>query len=132
MEQVTDYAELSLADDTSIRLRLSPTGERSSGSGGTTPVGRVGDGAARLTTGSLRAVLRPLGPLLQQVHDAVRTAPNPPQEITVEFGVQVGQDLKLGIVSGQGQANLSISASWHLPRDIPHGAPDATAGPHAG
>jgi hypothetical protein len=120
---VTDYAEVLLADDTSLRLELTPV--RSSGSDtgpglpggidGVTPVGRGAQAAVTLATGTLRAVLRPLGPLLQEVHDAVGTAQDRPQEINVQFGVQVGQDLKLGIVGAGGQASLTVSATWRLP-----------------
>ncbi|MEK8173118.1 CU044_2847 family protein [Streptomyces sp. M19] len=56
-----------------------------------------------VATDGLRAVLRPLGPLLQEVHDAVTAVPDPPHEISVEFGVQIGQDLRLGIVGGSGR-----------------------------
>ncbi len=42
-------------------------------------------------------------------------AANPPQELSVEFGVQIGQDLKLGIVDANGQASLTITATWKLP-----------------
>ncbi|MGW2545603.1 CU044_2847 family protein [Kitasatospora sp. NPDC001574] len=31
---------------------------------------------------------------------------------TVTFGVQLTQDLKLGIVNGNGQAHLTVTASW--------------------
>ncbi|GDY57539.1 hypothetical protein SVIO_081620 [Streptomyces violaceusniger] len=79
-----------------------------------TPVGRAPRGAAALAVEGLQAVLRPLGPLLQEVHNAVSAAPNPPDEIQVQFGVQVGQDLKLGIVGANGQASMTISATWQL------------------
>ncbi|MFD8381117.1 CU044_2847 family protein [Streptomyces sp. NPDC059679] len=125
MEGVTDYAEIVLADDTSVRLELAPAGTAASGTqpakpgglggvGGVTPVGRGSRAAAALATDALRTVLRPLGPLLQEVHDAVCAAPNPPHEINVQFGVQVGQDLKLGIVGANGQASLTVSATWQL------------------
>ncbi|WP_425444821.1 CU044_2847 family protein [Streptomyces milbemycinicus] len=86
--------------------------------------------AAALATDALRTVLRPLGPLLQEVHDAVCAAPNPPHEINVQFGVQVGQDLKLGIVGANGQASLTVSATWQLSAET--GAetePEAEPGP---
>ncbi|MEU5025685.1 CU044_2847 family protein [Streptomyces milbemycinicus] len=144
MEGVTDYAEIVLADDTSVRLELAPVGTAPSGGpggeaggprpgrpggiggvGGVTPVGRGSRAAAALATDALRTVLRPLGPLLQEVHDAVCAAPNPPHEINVQFGVQVGQDLKLGIVGANGQASLTISATWQL-------SAEADADPEAG
>ncbi|MEU1669558.1 CU044_2847 family protein [Streptomyces sparsogenes] len=130
---MTDYAEILLADDTSVRLELAPVRgaarggpggegggprpprpEGTGGVGGVTPVGRGSRAAATLATDALRTVLRPLGPVLQEVHDAVRSAPNPPDEINVQFGVQVGQDLKLGIVGANGHASLTVSATWKL------------------
>ncbi len=130
---VTDYAELPLPDGTPVRLELTPVAgapgtappaangttpgdpadRLPGGIGGVTPVSR-GQRAAVLAADGLRAVLRPLGPLLQEVHDAVSTAANPPDEIQVQFGVQVGQDLKLGIVGAGGQASMTISATWQL------------------
>ncbi|MGA5138780.1 CU044_2847 family protein [Streptomyces azureus] len=67
---------------------------------------------AGFAAGSLRRALRPLGPLLQEVHDVVQSVPQPPAELSVTFGVQVGQDLKLGIVGSNGQAHLTVTASW--------------------
>nr|WP_123980287.1 CU044_2847 family protein [Streptomyces sp. Ag109_O5-1] len=74
--------------------------------------GGAGAAVAGFTEGALRRVLKPLGPLLRGVHDAVRAVPEPPGELSVTFGVQVGQDLKLGIVGGTGQAHLTVTASW--------------------
>ncbi|GAA2331146.1 MULTISPECIES: CU044_2847 family protein [Streptomyces] len=129
---MTDYAEFPLPDGTPVRLELTPVATASApappngsgeggkgpampgGIGGVTPVGRAPRGAAALAVEGLQAVLRPLGPLLQEVHNAVSAAPNPPDEIQVQFGVQVGQDLKLGIVGANGQASMTISATWQL------------------
>lgn len=121
---MTDFAEIKLADDTTVRLELAPVGGASlpgddatdqdlpGGIGGSTPVGRGGAGASRLAVGTLRTALRPLGPLLQEVHDSMTAAADPPQEISVQFGVQIGQDLKLGVVGANGQASLTVSATW--------------------
>ncbi|KOG90877.1 CU044_2847 family protein [Streptomyces varsoviensis] len=119
MSRVTDYAEILLADDTTVRLTLAPVGAPPGGGdaglGGVTPVGRGARVAATIATEAWRTVLQPLGPLLQEVHDAVGAAADPPQELSVEFGVQLGQDLKLGIVGANGQASMTISATWKLP-----------------
>ncbi|MFE2568712.1 CU044_2847 family protein, partial [Streptomyces mirabilis] len=85
------------------------------GISGVVPVGR-GARVASLATDGLRSVLSPLGPVLQQVHDAIRGIPDPPHEISVDFGIQIGQDLKIGIVGANGQASMTISATWQLPR----------------
>lgn len=93
------------------------------GVGGVTPVGRGTRAAAALADAGLGVVLQGLGSVLQDVHDAVRSAPQPPQEFTVQFGVQVGQDLKLGIVGVNGNASLTISATWRPEEQRPPDQP---------
>ncbi|MEV7193740.1 CU044_2847 family protein [Streptomyces sp. NPDC093510] len=119
-----DYVEFTLADGVGVRLELAAVGERPQepqdgsdlpdGIAGVTPVGR-GARVGELATEALRTVLSPLGPVLQQVHDAVCGIPDPPHEISVDFGIQIGQDLKIGIVGANGQASMTISATWQLP-----------------
>ncbi|MFI9028454.1 CU044_2847 family protein [Streptomyces sp. NPDC053560] len=125
-----EYAELQLSDRTLVRLALSPVGtpapavpaaraDLPDGAGTVEPVGRGRERVAALAGDGLRAVLSPLGPLLQEVHDSVAHAEDPPQELSVEFGVQIGQDLKLGIAGGSAQAAMKITASWQLPGAAP-------------
>ncbi|MFF7972668.1 CU044_2847 family protein [Streptomyces sp. NPDC007905] len=119
---MSDFSELQLADGTLVRFELGPRdGSTASaepttglpdGMGATVPVSRGGRAVASYAVETLRSTLRPLGPFLQEVHDAVSGSERPPQEISVTFGVQVGQDLKLGIVGGNGQAHLTVSATW--------------------
>ncbi|MFD5708916.1 hypothetical protein OQI_16925 [Streptomyces pharetrae CZA14] len=115
-------AELRFDDGTPVRFLLTPAsqatapepdGELPEGMGRAVPVSAGGGAAASLAVGTLRRALRPLGPLLQEVHDAVSAAEQPPSELSVTFGVQVGQDLKLGIVGGNGQAHLTVTATWN-------------------
>ncbi|MFJ3669634.1 CU044_2847 family protein [Streptomyces sp. NPDC090106] len=119
-----DYMEFALDDGACVRLELSPAGEvvTSSADGGDLPEGiagvaPVGRGArvGELATDALRTVLSPLGPVLQEIHDSVRGIADPPQELTVGFGVQIGQDLKIGIIGANGQATLTVSATWRSP-----------------
>lgn len=119
-----DYMEFTLGDGVGVRMELAAVGEYPAppqgdadlpdGMAGVTPVGR-GARVGELAADALRTVLSPLGPVLQQVHDAVCGIPDPPHEISVEFGIQVGQDLKIGIVGANGQASMTISATWQLP-----------------
>ncbi|MFE3775067.1 CU044_2847 family protein [Streptomyces sp. CB02959] len=132
MKDVPPDAELTLADGTSIRLELAPVPGASrpdsmpggaaaalpEGTGPGMPAARGGERVAAAAVAALRTTLRPLGPLLQEIHDAVASAEQPPDELSVQFGVQVGQDLKLGIVAGDGRASLSITATWR-PRRTP-------------
>ncbi|WP_369696869.1 CU044_2847 family protein [Streptomyces sp. XD-27] len=128
MACVTDYTELSLSDGTSVRLEVVPAPPPDGGFGGVSPVGRGPSSAALRAAEAARTVLRPLGPLLQEVHDAVSSGAVPPDEISVQFGVQVGQDLKLGIVGANGQASLTISATWRMGPDRTGPADRAGAG----
>ncbi|MDH2390746.1 CU044_2847 family protein [Streptomyces sp. HNM0663] len=138
------FTELELADGTSVRFEATavtpgtpahPAGDTHpagaadpadedlpDGMGRSVPVSR-GRGAAAFAVDTLRTALRPLGPLLQEVHDAVVASDAPPQEVNVTFGVQVGHDLKLGIVGGSGQAHITVSATWQ-----PAPAPGRSAG----
>ncbi len=88
------------------------------GLGGATPVGRRAERAAGLvstvTHEALRLALRPLVPLLQEVHNTVASVPDRPDEVSVDFGVRFGSDLKLGIVGNKAEANLNVSATWRL------------------
>ncbi|MFE0190280.1 CU044_2847 family protein [Streptomyces sp. NPDC058989] len=127
-----DYAELHLADDTLVRLALDPVSDPDpapatpghdlpDGSGAVEPVGRRRERVARIAADGVRTVLQPLGPLLQEVHDSVARTDSPPQELSVEFGLQIGQDLKLGIVGGNNQAVMKVTATWTLTSDAPQG-----------
>ncbi|GAB2809528.1 CU044_2847 family protein [Streptomyces daliensis] len=130
-----DFVELALDDGLFLRLEVAPvngsagegTGERGDqdsdaaahadddmpdGFGGVTPVGR-GRTPPLLSPDTLETALRPLGPLLQRVHDSLMAAPDPPDEVSVSFGLQLGHDLRLGVVGVNGQASMNVSASWH-------------------
>ncbi|MFE7603346.1 CU044_2847 family protein [Streptomyces sp. NPDC057494] len=131
---MSNFTELQLADGTPLRFEVqaapadgvpheypAPEDDLPDGMGESIPVGR-GRRAAELAVGTLRGTLRPLGALLQEVHDAVVSSDDPPHEVNVTFGVQVAHDLKLGIVGANGQAHLTVSATWQ-PRPEPESDP---------
>lgn len=118
---VSTSPDLALDDGTPVRFLLAPAGgtvpvppddDLPEGMGRAVPVARGTGSVARFAAGALRGALSPLGPLIQEVHDAATAVPDPPTELSVTFGVQVGQDLKLGIVGGTGTAHLTVTASW--------------------
>ncbi|MFD8478316.1 CU044_2847 family protein [Kitasatospora sp. NPDC059673] len=135
---MTEFIELGLQDGTSVRLRVFPVDaerERPPGArrppdlaGGEAVSSGAGRRTAALAQDALRTALRPLVPLLQEVHDTVTAVPSRPQEVAVEFGVQFGADLKLGIVGGTAEASLTISATWKLPTADPAQALPAQPG----
>ncbi|AZM76045.1 MULTISPECIES: CU044_2847 family protein [Streptomyces] len=113
--------DLTLDDGSPVRFLLAPADgtpaapaddDLPEGMGRAVPVARGTGTVARFAAGALRGALSPLGPLIQEVHDAATAVPDPPTELSVTFGVQVGQDLKLGIVGGTGTAHLTVTASW--------------------
>ncbi|MEU8434751.1 CU044_2847 family protein [Streptomyces sp. NPDC029216] len=63
----------------------------------------------------MRSTLKPLGALVREVHSSMTSVPVPPTEITVTFGIQLTQDLQLGIVNGNNQAHLTVTAGWTPP-----------------
>ncbi|WP_255945025.1 CU044_2847 family protein [Streptomyces odontomachi] len=121
------YTELTLNDGAVVRMELASVGEpmEDCAAGGTdlpeefgreAPVSAAQGRMATLARDTVRTVLSPLGPLLQEVHDSITTIHEPPDEISVQFGVQLGQDLKIGIVGAHGQAALTVSATWRTDR----------------
>ncbi|MCX4821425.1 CU044_2847 family protein [Streptomyces sp. NBC_01142] len=127
---MSTFTELQLADGTAIRFELAPAqgapsgaepadgraadpaNELPDGMGQSVPVARGGQTVSAFAVETLRRTLQPLSTLLEEVHDAVLAAEHPPQEVNVSFGIQVGHDLKLGIVGGNGQAHITVSATW--------------------
>ncbi|MCX4508176.1 MULTISPECIES: CU044_2847 family protein [Streptomyces] len=112
---MTDSQDFALSDGTTVHFLTRPAESPASdaeqapdGIGPLVPVSRRGRAAAA----ALRTTLQPLGSLVQDVHDAITTGATPPAEVSVTFGVQLGHDLKLGIVSGSGQAHLTVTATW--------------------
>ncbi|MET9395650.1 CU044_2847 family protein [Streptomyces sp. NPDC006624] len=118
MIRMNDAQDFALSDGTTVRFLVEPAGRPVSdaerapdGMGPLVPVSRNRRADAAVAA-ALRATLQPLGSLVQDVHDAVVTGATPPGEVSVTFGVQLGHDLKLGIVSGSGQAHLTVTATW--------------------
>ncbi|MFE9967530.1 CU044_2847 family protein [Streptomyces sp. NPDC005525] len=116
---MTDSQEFRLDDGTTVRFVVAgedqpalEEGDFRDGIGPLVPVARRGQAVVTFAADALRNALKPLGPLVQEVHDAVNAGPTPPSEVAVTFGVQLGQDLKLGIVNGSGQAHLTVTATW--------------------
>ncbi|WP_221352780.1 CU044_2847 family protein [Streptomyces beigongshangae] len=127
---MSTFTEFQLADGTAIRFELvppqetvpgaapadgpadDPMAELPDGMGQSVPVARGGRTVPAFAAETLRRTLQPLGPLLQEVHDAVLTSEHPPQEVNVSFGIQIGHDLRLGVVGGSGQAHMTVSATW--------------------
>jgi len=109
--------EFEFEDGSSLALQVFPAAAPAEvptpGFGASVPVARGSRLGAAAGT-ALRGVLAPLVPLLQQIRDTAAAVPDPPDEISVSFGVRIGHDLKLGVVGAAGEATLTVTANWHL------------------
>ncbi|MGW1374600.1 CU044_2847 family protein [Streptomyces sp. NPDC002446] len=87
--------------------------------GSAQPVSVDGRMGRALTRGGqvLEEALRPLGGVLGQIHRSISSGAHRPDEVTVEFGVTLGSDLRLGVFSGNGEASFKVSATWNLTQD---------------
>ncbi|MFI1224652.1 MULTISPECIES: CU044_2847 family protein [unclassified Streptomyces] len=108
------------------------------GFGTAQPVSVQGRVAQTLSRGgeALAEALRPLGGVLDGIHQSFADIAQRPDEVTVEFGVTLGSDLSLGVFSGKGEASFTVSASWNFagvaePSALPDppDAPDGAAAP---
>jgi hypothetical protein len=123
-----DFVEFVFDDKTSVLMEVSPaprsmlldgegrtrpTADLPEGSAEIEPVSRVGETLEK-TGHALAEVLSPLLPVLESVHKTVSTAPNRPDEITVELGLKLSSELHLMIVGGNGEASITVSAKWDL------------------
>lgn len=72
--------------------------------------------AQALTRGgeALAEALRPLGGVLDGIHQSFTESTRRPNEVTVEFGVTLGSDFSLGVFSGKGEASFTVSATWNF------------------
>lgn len=73
-----------------------------------------GGRVARAAGTALRQVLKPLVPVFESVHGTVSAVRPRPESVTVELAVKVSSDLQLGIVSGNGEASMTVCATWAL------------------
>ncbi|WP_143589865.1 CU044_2847 family protein [Streptomyces africanus] len=122
-----EYVEFTFDDGQAVLVEVFPSPLADSAAGGATPgsaplvpVASGSDGrVTRAARGALRQVLKPLVPVLQSVHDTVSAMEGRPQQLTVDLGVKVGNDLTLGIVANKGEASLTVSATWNLDVPVP-------------
>ncbi|GHB67702.1 hypothetical protein GCM10010347_42250 [Streptomyces cirratus] len=120
MTSTEDISEnIGLEDGSTVRFLLSGAPAAAAAPGGAlgpvVPVGRRADAVAAFATDALRSTLKPLGALVREVHSSMTSVPVPPTEVTVTFGIQLTQDLQLGIVNGNNQAHLTVTATWTPP-----------------
>jgi hypothetical protein len=110
-----DYVEFTFDDGQKVLLEVfrGPAPEGGGPRGPVVPAaggGRVARAAGKV----LRETLKPLVPVLESVHGTMAAVDPRPESVTVELGVRVSSDLQLGIVSSNGEASFTVSATWSL------------------
>jgi hypothetical protein len=113
---VTQLVEFPLGDGGSIVVASNaPETDASPG-----PVFRGGGRTEAVVTRaseSFESVVQRAQPAAVAVLDAVRSGPNPPTEVRVEFGLQLSADLGAVIASTAVQANFTVTLTWRRDAD---------------
>ncbi|MGW2725515.1 CU044_2847 family protein [Streptomyces sp. NPDC001492] len=114
-----EYVEFTFDDGQSVLLEVMPSplgagNEAEPGSELLKPYARMPgrDRVSRATRGALRIALRPLVPVLESVRQTTDGLAQQPDEVSVEVGVRITDDLRLGIVGIKGEASLVVKATW--------------------
>lgn len=118
---MSEFIEFAFDDETRVLMEVFPapggtwTGEDvPAEEGPLRPSGGIAEATFGRAGRALGDALRPLVPVLQSVHDTVRSTPGRPDSVTVTLGLKLTNQLQLGIVSGDAEASLTIAATWHL------------------
>jgi hypothetical protein len=151
-----EFVEFAFDDETAVLMEVFPTPSVPVAGGayeddegedvpaGAPPLTAVGFGSQAVARArhSLTEVLRPLVPVLHSVHQTALAVPRRPDSVTVTLGVKLSNRLQLGIVGGNGEASLTVSATWALTPagdtdppeadDESQGEPDEDSGPGGG
>lgn len=79
---------------------------------GVQPVGRTQDLVGRLDAKALEAGLERVRDLAGEVLGRMRDAVDPPDVVTVEFGVTLSAKMGVVLAESSGEAHLKVSAEW--------------------
>lgn len=131
-----DYLEFAFDDGRTVLIEVfagPPADDAADGgrAGGRPPLVPVAGGGriGRAAGAALRETLQPLVPVLESVHGTMTRVDPRPESVTVELGVKISSDLRLGIVSGNGEASFTVSATWSLAAASLPGSPGNAAEP---
>ncbi|TDB71325.1 CU044_2847 family protein [Micromonospora sp. KC723] len=106
MSQVVEFP---LAGGGAVRVEVPDEDE-------TVAVGRPGEVIARAHE-TLESVLSGLRPLAEAVLADLRAAAQPPDRVSVEFGVKLSAKAGLVVASGTSEANLKVQVEWNRAGD---------------
>jgi hypothetical protein len=103
---VMELVELRLDDGTVLLVEA--TADHAQG------IDRVGRGTdvARQATESLQGALQKMRPALSTIVSQVRGVAEPPEAITVQFGIKVSAGAGVVVAHAATEANFTITAEW--------------------
>ena len=102
-------AEMTLDDGQVVILVVASTGPA-----GTQRVGRA-RGPVTGAAETLQQALARVRPALGAVVDGVRSLPEPPEKVTVEFGITLSADVGVVVARGTTEANFTVTMEWPGP-----------------
>jgi Trypsin-co-occurring domain 1 len=100
--------EVPLEDDSSILVEVDDASDRVA----TRSLRRPGEEVVA-TVKSLDGAMAPLEPASKAIVERLRNFPDPPNEITVEFGVKLNAEAGVIIARTSGEANFRIVLTWN-------------------
>lgn len=116
---MSELYKFTFGDGTTVLLQTAPAWEdgevEDSGLAysGVSPVGRGKEhGRIERAGKRFKDLFAPVVNVLDEVHETVSQAPRMPDEITVELGLVITAGLNLGLVTGNGQCTMKLTASW--------------------
>lgn len=79
-------------------------------------VGRLGD-AIRDSAETLQHALSRVRPAVAAVFGSMRTLPEPPEKICVEFGIRLTAEAGVVVARASSEANFTVTLEWTTPRE---------------
>ena len=79
-------------------------------------VSRLGD-AVRDSAETLQQALTRVRPAVAAVFGSMRTLPEPPEKISVEFGIRLTAEAGVVVARASTEANFTVTLEWTVPRD---------------
>ncbi|MFE4451656.1 CU044_2847 family protein [Streptomyces sp. NPDC056796] len=103
---------MQLGDGTAVRVELEGTGAEESG------IGRVGRGSelSRASAETLQEALAHVRPAVEAVARSVRDMAQPPDTVSVEFGIKLSAEAGVVVARTAGEANFAVTLEWNRDR----------------
>lgn len=86
---------------------------------GVVPVGRTGEPSVRRAARSLDTMLDVVRPIAERFVARLGGMAQAPDEVSLDFGVSLSAEADVLIATTSGEANFSVTLTWHRRQDQP-------------